>query len=63
MPLSATTRYSALFTQPEGRKVTSAMSSPKQSCRHAMVVSVTTDGAVEHIEMLAQKYLGKPYPC
>jgi PPOX class probable F420-dependent enzyme len=26
------------------------------------VVSVTTDGAVEHIEMLAQKYLGKPYP-
>jgi PPOX class probable F420-dependent enzyme len=26
------------------------------------VMSVTTDGAVEHIEMLAQKYLGKPYP-
>ena len=26
------------------------------------VVSVTTAGAVEHIEMLAQKYLGKPYP-
>src|SRR5690349_1483995 len=26
------------------------------------VVSITTDGAVGHIEMLAQKYLGKPYP-
>jgi PPOX class probable F420-dependent enzyme len=26
------------------------------------VVAVTTDGAVEHIELLAQKYLGKPYP-
>ncbi len=26
------------------------------------VVRVTTDGAVEHIEMLAQKYLGGPYP-
>ena len=26
------------------------------------VVNVTTEGAVEHIEMLAQKYLGTPYP-
>ena len=26
------------------------------------VVNVTTEGAVEHIELLAQKYLGKPYP-
>ncbi|CAN5606977.1 PPOX class F420-dependent oxidoreductase [soil metagenome] len=26
------------------------------------VVNVTTDGAVDHIEMLAQKYLGTPYP-
>jgi len=26
------------------------------------VVDVTTDGAVAHIEMLAQKYLGTPYP-
>jgi PPOX class probable F420-dependent enzyme len=26
------------------------------------VVEITTDGAVEHIEMLAQKYLGRPYP-
>lgn len=26
------------------------------------VVSVTTEGAVEHIEALAQKYLGGPYP-
>jgi PPOX class probable F420-dependent enzyme len=26
------------------------------------VVDVTTEGAVEHIEKLAQKYLGGPYP-
>ena len=26
------------------------------------VVNVTTEGAVEHIELLAQKYLGTPYP-
>jgi len=26
------------------------------------VIETTTDGAVEHIEMLAQKYLGTPYP-
>ncbi|PNE37446.1 PPOX class F420-dependent oxidoreductase [Streptomyces noursei] len=26
------------------------------------VVRVTTEGAVEHIEALAQKYLGGPYP-
>ena len=26
------------------------------------VIAVTTDGAIDHIEMLAQKYLGKPYP-
>ena len=26
------------------------------------VVEVTTEGAVDHIEMLAQKYLGTPYP-
>lgn len=26
------------------------------------VVGVTTDGAVEHIESLAQRYLGGPYP-
>lgn len=26
------------------------------------VVRVTTDGAVDHIEALAQKYLGGPYP-
>jgi hypothetical protein len=25
-------------------------------------VRITTDGAAEHIEKLAQKYLGKPYP-
>lgn len=26
------------------------------------VLDVTTDGAVEHVEKLAQKYLGRPYP-
>ncbi|MEO5940908.1 MAG: PPOX class F420-dependent oxidoreductase [Candidatus Limnocylindrales bacterium] len=26
------------------------------------VIETTTDGAVEHIEMLAHKYLGTPYP-
>lgn len=26
------------------------------------VISATTDGAAEHIEALAQRYLGQPYP-
>ena len=26
------------------------------------VTDITTDGAVDHIEMLAQRYLGTPYP-
>jgi PPOX class probable F420-dependent enzyme len=26
------------------------------------VIDMTTDGAVDHIEMLAQRYLGQPYP-
>ena len=26
------------------------------------VIAITTDGAVDHVEMLAQKYLGTPYP-
>ena len=26
------------------------------------VIEVTTDGAAEHIEKLAQRYLGGPYP-
>ncbi len=26
------------------------------------MLDVTTDGAADHIEMLAQKYLGTPYP-
>jgi hypothetical protein len=26
------------------------------------VVKITTDGAAEHIEALAQRYLGAPYP-
>jgi PPOX class probable F420-dependent enzyme len=26
------------------------------------VIEITTDGAAEHIEQLAQKYLGRPYP-
>jgi len=26
------------------------------------VINITTEGGVEHIEKLSQKYLGKPYP-
>jgi PPOX class probable F420-dependent enzyme len=26
------------------------------------VINITTDGAVDHINMLSQKYLGMPYP-
>jgi hypothetical protein len=41
-----------------------AISDPKNPSRYfqvrGRVLSVTTAGAVEHIEMLAQKYLGKP---
>jgi PPOX class probable F420-dependent enzyme len=47
-------------------RVAVAISAPDNPSRYfqvrGRVVSITTDGAVEHIEMLAQKYLGKPYP-
>jgi len=47
-------------------RVALAISAPDNPSRYfqvrGRVVSVTTDGAVEHIEMLAHKYLGKPYP-
>lgn len=47
-------------------RVAVAISDPENPSRYAQVrgrvLSVTTEGAVEHIEMLAQKYLGKPYP-
>jgi hypothetical protein len=39
---------------------------PEDVCRYyavrGRVVSITPDGAAEHIERLAQKYLGGPYP-
>jgi PPOX class probable F420-dependent enzyme len=47
-------------------RVAVAISAPDNPSRYIQVrgrvVSISTDGAVEHIEMLAQKYLGKPYP-
>ena len=47
-------------------RVAVAISDPDNPTRYAQVrgrvLAVTTDGAVDHIEMLAQKYLGAPYP-
>ncbi|HEY2734304.1 MAG TPA: PPOX class F420-dependent oxidoreductase, partial [Polyangiales bacterium] len=47
-------------------RVTLAVSDPKQLARYfeirGRVLSITTDGAVEHIEKLSQRYLGRPYP-
>ncbi len=47
-------------------RVAVAISAPDNPSRYfqvrGRVVNVTTEGAVDHIEMLAQKYLGKPYP-
>ncbi len=47
-------------------RVAVAISAPDNPSRYfqirGRVVNVTTDGAVDHIEMLAQKYLGTPYP-
>ena len=47
-------------------RVAVAISEPDNPSRYfqvrGRVVDVTTDGAVDHIEMLAQKYLGTPYP-
>ena len=47
-------------------RVAVAISAPENPTRYfqvrGRVVDVTTDGAADHIEMLAQKYLGTPYP-
>lgn len=47
-------------------RVAVAISDPDDPSRYCQVrgrvVDVTTDGAVDHIEMLAQKYLGTAYP-
>ena len=47
-------------------RVAVAISDPENPSRYfqvrGRVTNVTTDGAVDHIEMLAQKYLGTPYP-
>jgi len=47
-------------------RVAIAISAPDNPTRYVQVrgrvVAVTTDGAVDHVEMLAQKYLGTPYP-
>jgi len=47
-------------------RVAVAVSDPAAPARYfgvrGRVVDVTTDGAVDHIEELAQRYLGTPYP-
>lgn len=47
-------------------RVALAISAPNNPSRYfqvrGRVIDVTTQGAVDHIEMLAQKYLGTPYP-
>jgi PPOX class probable F420-dependent enzyme len=47
-------------------RVAVAVSDPGNPSRYfqvrGRVVDVTTKGAVDHIEMLAQRYLGTPYP-
>ncbi|UIJ36267.1 PPOX class F420-dependent oxidoreductase [Allobranchiibius sp. GilTou73] len=47
-------------------RVAVAVSDPQQPWRYfevrGRVVSMSTDGAVEHIEALSQRYTGRPYP-
>ena len=47
-------------------RVAVAIADPETPSRYIQVrgrvLEVTIEGAVEHIEMLAQKYLGTPYP-
>ncbi|SDD68406.1 PPOX class F420-dependent oxidoreductase [Auraticoccus monumenti] len=47
-------------------RVTVAVSDPARPSRYSeirgRVSAATTDGAAEHIELLAQRYLGGPYP-
>ena len=48
------------------RRVAVAVSDPENSSRYVQVrgrvIEVTTRGAVDHIDRLAQRYLGTPYP-
>jgi PPOX class probable F420-dependent enzyme len=47
-------------------RVALTVSDPARPTRYfqvrGRVLDVTTDGAVDHIEKLAQRYLGRPYP-
>jgi PPOX class probable F420-dependent enzyme len=47
-------------------RVSVAVSNPDSPSRYigirGRVTAITTEGAVEHIEHLAQRYLGTPYP-
>jgi PPOX class probable F420-dependent enzyme len=47
-------------------RVALTVSDPENSARYfavrGRVLNVTADGAAEHIEQLAQRYLGGPYP-
>ncbi|MBO1753465.1 PPOX class F420-dependent oxidoreductase [Actinotalea sp. BY-33] len=47
-------------------RVSLVVSSPARPSRYAeirgLVTAMTTEGAEEHIEALAQRYLGRPYP-
>jgi PPOX class probable F420-dependent enzyme len=47
-------------------RVAVAISDPNKPSRYVQVrgrvIDVTTEGAAEHIEKLAQRYLGGPYP-
>jgi PPOX class probable F420-dependent enzyme len=47
-------------------RVAIAISDPSSPSRYVQVrgrvVDITTEGAVAHIERLAQRYLGRPYP-
>lgn len=47
-------------------RVALTVSDPADPARYfavrGRVLDVTTDGAVEHVEQLAQRYLGGPYP-
>ena len=47
-------------------RVAVAISDPHRGSRYfqvrGRVIDITTDGAVDHIEKLAQRYLGGPYP-
>ena len=47
-------------------RIAVAIAAPDNPSRYVQVrgrvINITTEGAVEHIEQLSQKYLGKPYP-